>query len=500
MKKSYITIYNIHMQKVAHLENAFDISYECPLNEIWTAAFSLPADDEKNQYCQPFYFAEVFDNDERLELYRILKPKFNRQSSGTVKTYQCEHVLATLLDDVLFLYHTVGNLGVYSRDVIQYILNRQNVIRWKLGTCEFDRQFEYNWENENLLGALFSVPQPFAEDYMWTYDTTSFPWTLKLVRPDDTMQTYIRYGINMQSITKEEDASQLVTLMLGLGYGEGVNQLTFSDLNGGLPYVKAEQEFIDRYGLITGVFVDKRIEYPETLLATTIANLNEAKTPAITYAVDASEIYQLTKDPVDRFQTGVRVRVIDEELGIDINARVVNKKKGNVLGAPGDVQLEIANKTKTVAGSIADLHNRQYISDVYSQGATNIDVKNFDENIDFSYPGIIKVWVPEQTTRINSMVLNWGLEKYRYFDAEGVHESDYSGEVLYVDVDGSSAAEYYDRTDGELDLIQFLDKDNDGKITRGAFHEIKFYSNIRARVTATVVTQLFIQSRGGGNY
>ena len=42
--------------------------------------------------------------------------------------------------------------------------------------------------------------------------------------------------------------------------------------------------------------------------------------------------------------------------------------------------------------------------------------------------------------------------------------------------------------------------DGDGKITSGAWHEIQIAPNDLARIEANIVTQLFIQSRGGGNY
>src|SRR5690606_40736561 len=141
------------MQKVAMLENAFGIQYEMPMNALWTASFSLPADDPKNAECQPLYFAEIFDESERIELFRILPSALRKNSSGSAITYQCEHVLGTLLDDILFQYHTIGNLGVYTEDVLAYILSKQSVQRWQLVAVDLAHQFEYNWENENLPGA-----------------------------------------------------------------------------------------------------------------------------------------------------------------------------------------------------------------------------------------------------------------------------------------------------------------------------------------------------------
>lgn len=415
MRKSYVTIYDLQMRKVALLENAFAIQYETPMNTLWSATFSLPATDPKNAECQPFYFAEIFDGAERLDLFRILPSTLRRSMDGQTVTYQCEHVLGTLLDDILFQYHTIGNLGIYTRDVVQYILSQQSEQRWQLGTVDFTHQFEYNWENENLLGALYSIPKPFGDEYMWTWDTTTYPWTLNLVRPSDDVQAYIRYGVNMQGIERRIDPTRVVTRIYGLGYGEGINQLTFASINGGKPYLDAEPEYIQRYGLVKSVFVDRRFEYPETLMARCQALLNELKKPRVTYTVQASELYALTKDPIDKFRTGAMVRVQDKEIGEDVTFRVLNVRKQDVLGMPGDVEIEIANRPEDIAGTIAEMRNRQYIQDVYAQGATNYDTQTFADNADPQHPAIIRFRIPEETARVNKVLLSYRVEAFRAY-------------------------------------------------------------------------------------
>ncbi|MEK5419365.1 phage tail spike protein [Paenibacillus sp. FSL L8-0708] len=414
MPKAPVTIYDAQMRRVALLENAFNIEYSMPLNSLWTAAFSLPGDDSKNAECKPFYFVELYDNNERVELFRIVPNTMNRNQSGPVIKYECEHVLATLLNDVLFQSHTVGNLGVYTAQVIQYILSKQVVPRWKLGTVGFGRQFEYNWENDTLLGALFSVPKPFDSEYQWTWDTTSFPWTLNLVEPNEEVTAYIRYGVNMTEIEKVVDPTNLCTRLYGLGFGEGVNQLTFADINGGLPYIEDAAAQAE-HGILSSIFVDRRFEYAETLLARCQTLLNELKVPRISYGVGASEIHRLTGQQIYKFKTGARIRVKDDELGEDFIARVVNVGKGDMIGAPGDVQIEIANRTEDIAGSIADLQNRQHINDSYAQGATNLDTRDFADNADPTHPAILKFYVPEETARINKVMLSFQVEAFRAY-------------------------------------------------------------------------------------
>lgn len=619
MPKAPVVIYDLQMRRVAMLENAFQVGYEQPLNNLWRAWFSLPANDPKNAYCQPLWFVEIFDNGERVDLFRIVPHTMQRSADGQMVTYQCEHVLATLLDDVLFQYHQIGGLGVYTDEVLRYVLEKQTVKRWQLGTVAFRRQFEYSWENENLLAALFSVPKPFVEPYQWTWDTTTYPWVLNLAEPPAGVQAYIRYGVNLRGIEKEVDPTNLCTRLYCLGYGEGVNQLTISEVNGGKPYLDADTQ--STYGIISKIWVDRRFESAETLKARGEALLNELKHPRISYRVDAAELYALTKDPLDRFQVGAQVRVIDEELGVDITALVVNRRRMDVTGAPGDVELEIANRPQDIAGTIAELADRQRINEVYAQGATNFDSHDFQDNCDPDHPAVFRFYVPTEAIRINRVLLSYQTEAFRSYSraiagggrvvtttkagggrtitskdggartitsesggavtntytaavggnfvyreekfthgGPGDHQHrfwdtsvdfdklsnhthriyipahshdvklpDHNHEVVLPDhthdieipehthdiehgiFEGPTPTSVTVEVDGnvipglgtnetDVNIVPYLRKDGGGRIQRGTWHEIKIRPNTLGRIVANLVVQLFIQSRGGGDY
>jgi len=92
----------------------------------------------------------------------------------------------------------------------------------------------YKWESSNLLFALFDIPKPFIDEWLFTYNTTVYPWVINLVRAETEIGCEIRRKKNMQGITKDEDAKNLVTRLYPLGYGEGDNQLTIRDVNNGV--------------------------------------------------------------------------------------------------------------------------------------------------------------------------------------------------------------------------------------------------------------------------
>jgi len=225
-QENIIQVFGRDRKRLAFLQNAFNIGYKKTLNSLWYASFSLPSGDPKNKFCKPFNYVELYDGRERVELFRIIGEDLTR-SNQAATVYRAEHVLATLLDDVLFKYHQVGNVGVPTVTCLRYIIDRQTVKNWQLGVCAFTRYFEYKWENENLLAALFSVPKPFIDGYYWDWDTNGYPWILNLRAAGTgiTPKSEIRYGKNMTQITKTTDATNLITRIYALGYGEGDNQL-----------------------------------------------------------------------------------------------------------------------------------------------------------------------------------------------------------------------------------------------------------------------------------
>lgn len=444
-----VTIYDLGLHRKTYLENAFGIGYTLEHNALWTASFSLPAADPKNEFCRPRYFAEIFDGDERVDLFRIIGEDMTR-SDRHVRVYACEHVLATLLDSVLFGYTQYGGELHHTEDCLNYVLEHQTPFRnareaweetvdgetivhpaqpalrnWVLADCEFDRQFEYKWENTNLLAALFSVPNCFDVEYSWEWDTTTFPWRISLKVPSDEMKSEIRYGRNMKEIRKTVDATKLANRIYALGYGEGVNQLTIASVNDGLPYVEDPESQL-KYGLCPTILVDRRFENAENLKAYAKRILAESSEPYVSYQASAVDLHRLNGDSLSRFRPGEGVRVLDPEDDIRLRTRIVKVEKRDVTGDPGGVQITIANKSENVAGSIAELQNRALINDLYAQGATNQQIYNFSDNADAEHPATMLLYISDDVVRVNKVRLRVKFEPFRAFEKAAASYAQYS--------------------------------------------------------------------------
>jgi hypothetical protein len=218
----------------------------------------------------------------------------------------------------------------------------------------------------------------------------------------------------MTEITKTVDATNVVTRLYCLGYGEGVNQLDIRAVNKGLPYIDAPT--IPTWGIKASILADRRFEDAESLKAYGQQILNAACEPYVTYSAQAVDLYKLTGQSYDRFAVGDMVRIIDKADGIDGAFPIVEVEKPDITGSPGAVRLTIANKGKNLSESITDLQNRALINDLYAQGATNQVMVSFADNADKDNPALLKLYVPESMVRVNSCVLNFEFEPFRAYE------------------------------------------------------------------------------------
>ncbi|WP_197035824.1 phage tail spike protein [Virgibacillus halodenitrificans] len=366
-------------------------------NQIWSASFSLPINDPKVKKVELLKYVEITDKDEYIGLFRII-PKQTSSTNHSV-TFQCEHVLATLLGSTLFKYHQLTNYS--TREVLQYLLDQQKVKHIVLGTVAFTRYFHYSWENENLLSAIFSVPKPFNEQSRWYLDTTTYPWVLSLLEVETEPTCRLKEGYNLIGFEIEEDPRSVFNRIYPLGAGEGVNQLTIESVNNGVPYI---EDIAPGEEIHETVWVDKRFEDAASLKASSEALLQKWKNPIITWKASAADVSSITGLEIDKLKEGRVLRIeLDDYPTTEL--RIMKESKSDITGDPGNVQLEIGNLQEDLGTTQADLERRQQINELYSQGATNIMVVPAQDNADTQHPLVLPFVIDEDVVNVNTLEL-----------------------------------------------------------------------------------------------
>lgn len=418
-----LNVYDRNRQKTAVLQNAFNIVEIHELNQIYSLSFCLPAEDEKVQYCQPRHFVRFGDTG---ELYRIKAPKYSDTDTGVI-SYDCEHVITTLCDNVLFGSFNIGGIGIYTGDVISFLLSKQGVQNWRLGTCSFQRQFEYLWEQENILNALYSVPKEFATQYMWTFDTVNYPWTINLVALDPTAipEYYLRAKSNLLSSGTDIDYANICTRIYPLGYGEGVNQLTIQnatvDVNGNAvenggtrynkKYIDSPAAYQSKYGIVEKVLVDRRFENANSLYSYAKQMLDAYQEPAMSRSFNVTDLYPLTGQSWDDAEVGKICKMTQD----DTISYITQTKRQ--YDKAGDLQISLSTKATDIASSVADLADRVRIESVYAQGATQLYQHSKDANATTDKGMVMSLYFPSEMRQINKVLMRLKLGSFRSYSS-----------------------------------------------------------------------------------
>ena len=422
-----LNVFDLSLKRTAVLQNAFDIVETSEMNNVGSLTFSLPDTDPKCDFCKKRHYVRYGEDG---ELYRILNPKRKRGETG-VFTYECEHVIAKLVDKTLFGTYIYGGLGIYTREVLEYLLSFQRTRDWVLDRCSFARQFEYSWSNAGLLNSVFSVPNRFVEPYIWRTDTTAYPWKLSLDELDvnEKPQFYLRANKNLLTLEEDDPSSELFTVIYPLGYGEGDNQLTIKDVNNGVPYLMSPPEYIEKYGYIELIWSDKRFEVAENLKARAQALLAEYQEPRVSRTLSAADLYELTNDDIDKAEVGKIVMLADD------NFKTYITKVIRHLDGDGVMEITIQNRPGDITDAISELAERQKITETYAQGATQLYAQSIQANATTEKGAILRFNIPSEMRIVNTVKAKITLDRFRAYSMT----TDTSQSTTYTSSDGGGS-------------------------------------------------------------
>lgn len=409
--RQYPRIYDAHMQPIGDLRTAEFTDLKHRQTPFDTVTLTVPtADVGSFGYRQ---FVELFDSDGmRIDIFRVCEvPKKTYAPDGMMRM-TCDQALCTLKDGIVPGYHQFGGTTQNLRGAIESVLSYQSEPLWVLERCDFDTHFEYGICDESPYTALLMLLEPISEA-MITTDTTTRPWKLSVVRMTDEDASELRYSRNMEEIVETIQDGFFATRLYPRGYGEGVNQLTIRDVNGGVEYIEAPQTVQDTWGTVSEPYINTTITDALTLKAEAEVALELCQTPNVSYKVKAADLSKLTGEPLDAFYKGRMVRMIYRETGLVVRTRVTEIHKPKPKTEPWNAKLTLSTQPQDIATIIADLARQSKIQQTYGQGSTFIYADSFEQNCDKDTPAEGDIYIPESMIHVNAIMLKITLSAYR---------------------------------------------------------------------------------------
>ena len=212
-------------------------------------------------------------------------------------------------------------------------------------------------DGDTILRALFRLRDTVG-GYIYVDNDRKLQWTDSL--GEDKGQQ-IRYKKNLNGIERSIDYNSLVNRLYCYGAGEGTARIKLSDAAGQTEdYVEDTTSQTKWGGVYVGVKVDKSITHPDTLFAWANLKLAEVKDPIITYQINTVDLSESNEADFsfESLQLGSIVKVIDEELGIDVETTIVKIEHPDLLH-PEQMNLELSTRTKDITDTLLEVYDRQ---------------------------------------------------------------------------------------------------------------------------------------------
>ena len=257
-------------------------------------------------------------------------------------TVQLEHIISTLKDRILFGEVTPedisGGSTCTAEQAVRYILRQQS--DWRLGNFGFNVSGPYKFNGDSLFDAIAHVTESL-DGAWWSYDLSSYPFTLHIMPKVTGVACEMRPGRNLNTVTKTIDKSSMYTRFYPIGK---------DDLHISGNYVSRNENL---YGVISKVEVDQGRETEADLRAWANERLRKHADPVVTIAVEGMELADATGESIDRLTLGRICRIPLTEYGTTIEEYITEIRYKDKVHNPERVTVTLCNKQDDVRMDIA---------------------------------------------------------------------------------------------------------------------------------------------------
>ncbi|MBR3333742.1 MAG: hypothetical protein IKG23_05585 [Clostridia bacterium] len=283
----------------------------------------------------------------------------------TNNTYTLRHGIDILQDSVWDAEETYEGT---TAQFLTALLNKQTqlvngVKPWVLGSCADTSNVKKDINYDNLLDLLEGVNEQ-GSGYYFTYDQTSFPWTVSLVAKPSDVASEFRLNRNIERCRISDNDSELCTRLI-LNVNQMVDDAALAQKTG--KTVKQNESVIRTYNNAAaqanyGIIV-KTADIDVT--GDTFPNgpfpeadawaqkfLNQRADPLLNIEIDGHVLKGITGFDWDDSKIGTQVRVALPEYPVAIAERCVTVNYTSLYGDPDRVTVSLANALPTFSSSM----------------------------------------------------------------------------------------------------------------------------------------------------
>ncbi|SNR95322.1 phage minor structural protein, N-terminal region [Anaerovirgula multivorans] len=281
---------------LATLDKVYDYRIYERLNGEYTLSFSMPQNDPKMQYVKEENYIKA-----KGQLFIIRRITETRAIDNTLLAFvECEHIFFELLDKFIENFET-------NYDNAQFILDRLLFeTRFTGNAISVPDSKSFSITQRTAVSGINSILERWECEIKRDNFHVELKPQIGVVRPAE-----IKYTKNLRSITRIVDSSNIITKL----YVYGQDGLTIPPL---------ESQYIGNYPVAKeGSITFGLVTTTETLQEQGQAYLERVEVPKASYEVGIVELKRLPGFEDEEFEIGDTISIVDEDLGIDMTARVV---------------------------------------------------------------------------------------------------------------------------------------------------------------------------------
>jgi phage minor structural protein len=348
---------------------------------------------------------------------RVIPTKDGMSSDGKfTNQVACEGAMNYLVDSQTRRWEFINK---NPREILQFLLDMHNEKvdserKIYLGIVEVTQPITISTNYESTLNAIVTKVRNILGGDLRVQERNGLLYLDYLIAQGNNNEVEIRLGYNAKEFIREYDPTDIISRGIVLGYGEGVNQLDITKVNGGLEYID-NPEAIEKYGIIEGLITNKDIQNADTLKLYGQTVLNEKKQPKLSYSQSSLDLSVLTGHENEKYELGDTLHTIIDFMSVDVYGRVVERER-DLINYPWDPKLTISTRPITLTDQIIQLKQRNLTLENAPQGSTCIFPLIKAENTDPTLPIEFDLDIPKECININRVYINLHGRKYRAYE------------------------------------------------------------------------------------
>ena len=335
-----------------------------------TATMVIPEDDPDVAMHD---LIELYNQHGSIGIFRVISVRTNYRQQREI---EMNHAF-DLLSDAIYPGSPAGDedfegtVASYLTELIGAQTQKLNgTAYWQLGTCADTSYWSKKIAYDNVLEGFMDVAKNH-EDYIYTFDFTTFPWTVNFVARDSSVLSEFRLRRNIDSCQVTLDDSSLCTrLYLSVTTKTTVTESgrTAGEKTSSTFYTYNDDAAQSAYGIVCKAAGINKWEVPNTQ-AWVDAYFARHSQPTVQIQIEGEDLKELTGESIDEMHLGRICRTTLPAYNDVFLERVVSVTYPDALRTPTRVTVSLANKRQKAEDGIASVTKEASSASSAARGA-----------------------------------------------------------------------------------------------------------------------------------